>query len=103
MARAQRVWNLTTSTAVSEWAMFGEGQRFVTAYISNPSTKAFENKIEVSAGASTSVITVLANATSTGANASRTSTGGAVFDKARVVSTGNATTGVVKVWLAASV
>ena len=102
MARAQRVWNGTTSTAISAWAQFGEGQRFLTAYISNPSTKAFENRIEVSAGASTSVIVVLANATSTGADASRSSTGGAVFDKARVVSTGNLTTGVVKVWIAAS-
>lgn len=105
---AVRVWNGSTSTGTGAagstsfpLAYFGTGFRYITAHISNPSTKSFQNKVQVSAGNSTSWTTVLANATSTGAAVARTSTGGVVFDKARISSTGNATTGVVKVWLVA--
>ena len=109
--RAQKVWPSkatstglpgSTSTGTSAWAYFGDGQRFLTAYIANASTAAFVNAIEVSAGSSTAASVVLAAATSTGANAVRSSTGGSVFDKARVVVSGNATTGDVTVVIAAA-
>ena len=98
---AQRVWNGTTTTG-SGTAHFGTGQQYLTAYISNPSTKQFVNKVEVSVGGSTAWIEVLAASSSTGSAVSRTSTGGIIFDKARVVVTTNATTGVADAWLIAS-
>ena len=97
----QEVWSRSTSTGLSTWAYFGVGHRYLTAYIANPSTNTFVASVEVSASRSTAVVTILAAATSTGANGSRTSTGGIVFDKARINVSGNATTGAVTVHLVA--
>ena len=99
---AHKVLNVSTTTGDSMWAFFGIGHRYVSAYIANPSTKAFVNSIVVGAGASTVLHTVLASATSTGANMTRTSTGGVVFDKARVAVSSNVTTGGVTAWLVAA-
>ena len=96
----QEVWSGSTSTGISDWAYFGTGYRYVTAYIANASTKDFTAAIEVSASRSTAAISVLAAAAATGDTA-RTSTGGAVFDKARINVSVNATTGVVSVHLIA--
>jgi hypothetical protein len=48
-------------------------------------------------------VQVLGSADSTGAAVARTSTGGIVFDKARIVVTSNDTTAGVDAWLAVSV
>lgn len=99
---AQRVWAGTTSTG-SSTAVFGLGHRYLGLIITNPTTKAFVLSAQVSAGYSTGWITVLNAATSTGANVSRMSTGGVVFDRARVVVTTNDTTnGAAKVWAIAN-
>ena len=99
---AKRVWSGSTSTG-TQTVFFGVGQRFVSAYISNGSTKAFVNKVEGTIGNSTVWAQLLPNATSTGANVVRTSTDGMVFDKVRFNVSENATTGVAKVWLGVSV
>jgi len=100
---SQRVFNNSTATGASTWAFFGEGKRFVTAYVTSPSTEVITYSVEVSVGFSTHAVEVLAAAPSTG-DTSRTSTGGIVFDKARINVSANATTGDANaVWLAASV
>ena len=99
--RAQRVWNNSTATGVSEWAQFGIGHRFVSSYVSSTSTEEFTYAVEVTVGFSTSIVEVLAAAASTG-DTSRTSTGTQVFDKARINVSANATTGdAIAVWLIA--
>ena len=100
--KAQHVWNNSTGTGVSAWANFGDGKRFVTSYVTSTSTKEFVYSVEVSVGYSTHQVTVLAASSSTG-DTSRTSSGGVVFDKARINVISNATTGDnIQVWLVAS-
>ena len=100
--KAQRVWNNSTGTGVSVWANFGDGKRFVTSYVTSTSTEVFVYSVEVSVGYSTHQVTVLAASSSTG-DTSGTSTGGIVFDKARINVITNATTGDdINVWLVAS-
>ena len=93
---AKQLLNASTSTGTTVQS-FGEGYRHVSMYISNPSTKAFVNSIEVSIGDSGIWGTVLGAATSTG-SVIRTSTGGMVFDRARINVSSNATTAGVTVW-----
>ena len=100
--KAQRVWDNSTGTGVSVWANFGDGHRFVSSFITSTSTEVFNYSVEVSVGYSTHQVVVLAAADSTGGT-SRTSTGGVVFDKARINVATNATTGDdIQVWLVAS-
>ena len=100
--KAQRVWNNSTGTGVSVWANFGDGKRFVSSYVTSTSTEAFVYSVEVSVGSSTHQVVVLAASSSTG-DTDRTSTGGVVFDKARINVATNATTGDnINVWLVAS-
>ena len=100
--KTQRVWNNSTATGVSDWAYFGTGKRFVSSYVTSTSTEVFNYSVEVSVGFSTHQVIVLAAADSTG-DTSRTSTGGVVFDKARINVVSNATTGdAIQVWLVAS-
>ena len=98
---AQKVWNGSTSTGISDWAVFGTGMRFVTAWIAHGTTEAITASVEVTAGASTSEAAVLASAASTG-DTQRTSTGGIVFDKARINVSANGTTGDLTVIISAA-
>jgi hypothetical protein len=98
---AQRVWNNSTGTGTSDWAYFGTGYRVVSTYVTSTSTEEVIYTVEASAGASTNVTAIKAAVTSTGDTHS-ISTASAVFDKARINVSANATTGdALQIWLIA--
>ncbi len=97
---AKQVWTGSTTTGQGT-GFFGVEQRVLSAYITNGTTKAFVNKLEVTVGNSTAWIEVLEESTSTGSAVVRSSTAGVVFDKGRINVSVNDTTGDVTVWLAA--
>lgn len=98
---AQRVWNGSTSTGNSTAnGFFGDGKRFLSAWVTQTSTGDFTYTAQVTAGGSTHWETVITVSSTNTVDAVQTSTG-PVFDKARINVTANATTGGTQVWLAA--
>ena len=99
-SRAAQVWNGSTTTGASTRWEGGVGHTRIALYLNNASTKSFTYSVVGSVGASTATATLIAAATSTGANVTAVSTGTFVFDTAWLDVSANATTGVVKAWLA---
>ena len=102
---ATRIWPsaaAATSTGTSLVAEFGLPVTRIGLIISNGSTKAFAGTLQGSLGYSTSWVTLKTFTTggTTGASLLSNTTTTYVVDKARVVLSGNDTTGtVLKIWV----